>query len=458
MNKRMLRTIIPISLVVALAVGVPILSGCLPGQPAPAPEAPAPEAPKVVTAKIGFNAPLTGPVAGWGLPGLHGVEIWVEHFNAAGGITLTDGTQVLIELVPYDNEYSADKSLAGARKLVLEDEVVMVQHMGGGAAMAATPFYTEQKMLSTTLVPMDLSPETPYHIAPIEIWHLYGVSGIVWIAENQPEIKTIALSTQDDVLGQGFFASASAAAEAAGIEVVYAKFFDVETIDFVPVMSDLIAAEADCIGLYSYSDYITLMNTAAYDLGYEGLIYSVTFDFYDALIEKTSVEFMEGFIWLFPDFDDPALNPSPNPYTVIEPIDFWNEFHEKYPGTWSAVSWEYMEIMNTWKQGVIYADSIEPIKVLEALKAMPTIYNTFGEVTWWGEPLWGVDNALVGKWPVVQMQDGKGVIVDFVNQLDWWERNGEILIARTEEYGQMWYQIMGLTREEAIAQYPEAFE
>ena len=42
MNKRMLRAIIPISLVVALAVGVPLLSGCLPGQPAPAPEAPAP--------------------------------------------------------------------------------------------------------------------------------------------------------------------------------------------------------------------------------------------------------------------------------------------------------------------------------------------------------------------------------------------------------------------------------
>ncbi|GAF71441.1 unnamed protein product, partial [marine sediment metagenome] len=272
------------------------------------------------------------------------------------------------------------------------------------------------------------------------------------------ELKTIALATQNDVLGQGFFAAASAAAEAAGIEVVYAKFFDVETIDFAPVTSDLIAAEADYIGLYSYSDYITLIAMSAYDQGYEGLLYSITFDFYDALIEKTSVEFMEGFIWLFPDFDDPALNPSPNPYTVIEPIDFWNEYHMKYPGTWGAVSWEYMEVMNTWKQGVIFADSTEPMKVLEALKAAPTIYNTFGEVTWWGESLWGTDNALVGKWPVVQMQDGKAVIVGFVNQLDWWEINGEIMITQTEEYGQMWYQIMGLTREEAIEQYPEAFE
>ena len=31
------------------------------------------------TIKIGFLAALTGDAAGWGLPGLYGVEIWVEQ-------------------------------------------------------------------------------------------------------------------------------------------------------------------------------------------------------------------------------------------------------------------------------------------------------------------------------------------------------------------------------------------
>jgi branched-chain amino acid transport system substrate-binding protein len=38
--------------------------------------------------KIGFLAPLTGPVAAWGKPGLDGCQIWAEKINAAGGVKL----------------------------------------------------------------------------------------------------------------------------------------------------------------------------------------------------------------------------------------------------------------------------------------------------------------------------------------------------------------------------------
>ena len=38
--------------------------------------------------KIGFLAPLTGPVAAWGKPGLDGCEIWGDWVNAAGGIDI----------------------------------------------------------------------------------------------------------------------------------------------------------------------------------------------------------------------------------------------------------------------------------------------------------------------------------------------------------------------------------
>ena len=35
------------------------------------------------------------------------------------------------------------------------------------------------------------------------------------------------------------------------------------------------------------------------------------------MIEKTSKEFMEGFIFQFPDFDDPALNAQQTNFTVL---------------------------------------------------------------------------------------------------------------------------------------------
>ncbi len=53
--------------------------------------------------RIGFLAPLTGPVAAWGKPGLDGCEIWAERVNAAGGIKLSDG-DYMVEFVGYDNE------------------------------------------------------------------------------------------------------------------------------------------------------------------------------------------------------------------------------------------------------------------------------------------------------------------------------------------------------------------
>lgn len=467
-RKDLRKLIIVVSLVTALAVVVPLMSGCL-GAPAEAPPAAAPpaeappaeappveappEAPKTITAKIGFLAPLTGPVAGWGLPGFYGDEIWAEHFNAQGGLTLSDGTQVLVELVPYDNEYITEKALTGAKKLVLEDEVVLVQMLGGATAAAAVPFMTDQMMISTTLLPSDLTPSTLYHLAPIEVCPFYNVTGVEWLALNKPELKTFAQVAQDDELGRPGMAAMNAAAEAAGLEIVYWQLFDPETTDFAPIVSDMMASGADILSWgISYPDYVNLLTFEAYNQGYEGQLHSCTLDFYDAVIEKTSVEFMEGFIWQFPDFDDPAMQEPLNPYRLIEPSVFWDDYQAAYPGTWSAVSWEYQAQLDEWMQAVKAADSIDPMKVFAAWKHPKenNIYHAFGEGTWWGKPFWGIDNAFMAPWPVVEMQNGKAVIVEFRDQLDWWERNKEVMVQWNMDLGEMWWQRMGIDIESGI--------
>ncbi|MEZ5667032.1 MAG: ABC transporter substrate-binding protein [Alphaproteobacteria bacterium] len=90
------------------------------------------------TVKIGFLAPLTGEVAAWGLPGLYGCQIWAEHVNAAGGLAI-GGDQYMVELVPYDNEYLADKASVGMTQLVFEDGVKFVMMLGGDTMPAALP-------------------------------------------------------------------------------------------------------------------------------------------------------------------------------------------------------------------------------------------------------------------------------------------------------------------------------
>ena len=107
---------------------------------------------------------LTGEVAAWGLPGLYGCEIWAEQVNANGGIKI-GSESYNVQFVSYDDEYLPDKALQGAKKLVLEDGVKFIMMLGGDPWPGVQPFANEQKMLVSTLLPSDLSPNTPYLIA-----------------------------------------------------------------------------------------------------------------------------------------------------------------------------------------------------------------------------------------------------------------------------------------------------
>ncbi|MDE0378560.1 MAG: ABC transporter substrate-binding protein, partial [Rhodospirillales bacterium] len=353
--------------------------------------------------------------------------------NAGGGIKIGDDNY-MVEIVSYDNEYLADKSLIGAKKLVLEDDVKLVLMLGGTDAPAAVQFFTKQQMLSTTLLPSDLTPDTLYHLAPAEVHPLYNVTGVEWLAENRPELKTAAICAQDDELGWPSVATYLAAFEAAGIDVVYNKYFDIATTDFAPVVTAMLAENPDIVCLdTAYPDFVNLLCEQLFLQDYKGQIISCTLDFYGRIIEKTSTEFLEGLIFQFPDFDDPAMN---EPHINFEnPNEFFVNYNERFPDAWSAVTWEYPAIAEMWRLAAEKAGSVEPMAVFASLKEGGRGPHVFGDADWWGEELWGIDNALVGNWPVVQIQNGKATIVEYRNIIDWWNKHGELLKKHTAEQG-----------------------
>lgn len=390
------------------------------------------------TVKIGFLAPLTGEVAAWGLPGLYGCQIWAEHVNAAGGLAI-GGDQVMIEMVPYDNEYLADKASVGMTQLVFEDGVKFVMMLGGDTMPAAYAIASQADMLVSTLLPSDLTPDTPNLIAPCEVHPIYNVTGVQWLAENKPELKTAVICAQDDALGRPSVATYQAAFEAAGITVNDTIFFDISTTDFAPVMTSMLSSSPDILCLdTAYADFVNLLCEQAYQQGFTGQMISCTADYYHDIVANTSKEFMEGFIFQFPDFDDPALNdPRIN---FRDPNAFFAEYSERFPGEWSAVSWEYASIMDLWADAAQKAGSVEPQAVLAAMKEGGTGKHCFGEAEWWGSDLFGIDNALVGDWPVVVVRDGKAQIAEFKNIPAWWDAHRDLMIAKFEAMGEMYYQ------------------
>jgi branched-chain amino acid transport system substrate-binding protein len=98
------------------------------------------------TVKIWYNAPLSGPAAAWGVPGLEGVDIWLEKINGAGGIRVGE-KRYKVEIIKYDNEAIGSKALLGARKLVLEDNVAAMLMLGGATSSAVQPFLSKHKII-----------------------------------------------------------------------------------------------------------------------------------------------------------------------------------------------------------------------------------------------------------------------------------------------------------------------
>src|SRR5210317_2079717 len=59
--------------------------------------------PKGETINVGFLCALSGPDAGWGLPGLTGNNIWVDAVNKTGGL-LVGGKRYPLKLHAFDDE------------------------------------------------------------------------------------------------------------------------------------------------------------------------------------------------------------------------------------------------------------------------------------------------------------------------------------------------------------------
>ena len=397
------------------------------------------DAPSGEPIKIGFLAPLSGPAAAWGKPGLDGCEIWAGRVNAAGGVRLSDGPR-RIEFIGYDNEYDPNKARAGAVKLIREDGVSFIMMLGGDTMPAVQRGIDGTGMMVSTLLPSDLGPKTERLIAPAEVHPIYNVTGVEWMAKTMPHLKTAVICAQDDALGLPSVATYLAAFEAAGISLMEDPvLFDPETTNFTPLVKLMISGRPDIVCLDTcFSEYVHPICEQLHKQGYEGQIISCTLDFYDQIIEKTSKEFMEGVIFQFPDFDDPALNA--DEINFDDPNGFFEEYNRRFPGEWSAVSWEYASIMDLWKAAAEKAGSTEPGAVFAAMKDGGKGAHAFGEANWWGADLFGIDNALVGRWPVVVIENGKARIKAFGDIPSWYDRHGELLLKYMKEYRQMWNQ------------------
>ena len=390
---------------------------------------------------IGFLAPLSGQAQSWGLPGLQGCRLWETWLNRAGGI-LIDGRRYPVRIHAHDCAAGPEAAREGAMQLVQTHDIRLMMMLGGDSFAAVADFLAKRRILTSTLLPSDLSPDTRYLIAPSEVHPIYVVTGVDWLMRNRPDLKTVAVCSQTDAMGLPSLATYRAAFKAAGARIVSEVRYPAEGGDPAAIVQPMLDAAPDILcWCTSYTPMVHAMTEYAHSQGFEGRILSCTLDHYDGLVARLGRDFMEGVTFQFPDFDDPAL--CEKAFFFNQPNVFFDEYNSRYPQSWSAVSWEYAAILDIWHAAVDKAGSTNTVSVLAAMKQLGHVTHAFGPAEWWGTDFFGIDNALVGDWPVVTIQNGKARIVSFGSVPRWLHLHSDLLRAEMRDLGQMWQQRLG---------------
>lgn len=355
--------------------------------------------------KIGVSTPLSGPAAGWGTPQLRAIELLMEEYNEAGGITIND-EQYTFKVIAYDDKFEPTEIAAIANKLIYEDKVHVL--MGQSVFAAALPIVVDAEILTyrADVAKERPSPDTPLLFAWFPRYPEVQPLQWKWIADNYPNVKKAAkLGVNND---EGITAEEMAKiyAPANGIEIVVSELFEMDMADFSSIILKIMELNADIIDMSgSVAPHLagTIVKQAR-ELGYTGLFTSMIGPNIDVIIEVAGADYAEGFIgWV--SYGEPLL-------------DEQEAFKERYIAKYGNEAWDEFTIFcytsaQVIPQAIEMAQSLDSYAIAEAMRSGE--FDTIsGKAYFTGKDFYGVDNQIVWPIPVATAQNGKTVVVDIV--------------------------------------------
>ena len=404
-------------------------------------QAPTGKEPEGETINVGFLAALSGPDAGWGLPGITGNQMFIDEVNGQGGL-LVGGKRHKLVMHQFDDEAVGSKALQGAKELVLQKKVKFISAIGGNPADATHPYLTKHKVIYGSLIATDIKPDRPYLIAGGDVTPRIDMLRPWYHKLTNPGLKRWAVCSQDDTIGQTCQAWEVGSAKADGWEIVYDKHYSIETADFAPIVTAMLATKPDVVSLnLSYPTFVALIIEQLHLQGFKGKISANYLDT-ESILQKVPKEYLEGAVDSFPLFDDPWWG---------EPsfqAGFYKEWLKRYgPGApedvkraITGIDWDHVILLRVWAQGAQLAGSFDPDAILAALRKEAQIPTILGPAAMAGKDMWGIDNMLSPPIPINEVRSGTKRIQAQVNFDNWFNSRKEQIIKVVRDKGQMWDQ------------------
>ncbi len=199
--------------------------------------------------KLGMSTFMTGPASVLGAPAKVAAEMWIEDFNAAGGI---DGVKFRPTWI--DEGQGADKFLSEYRRLAQEPgEKVMLSAISSGYCNALAPVAEDLKVInilwecSTEKVMEERRYKYVFRTGPNATMEM--VAAVLHLLRTKPDFKTIAVVNQDYAWGRDSWEifSKTLAALRPDVKVVAEMFPKFGAPDFSTEVTRLQALKPDVV-------------------------------------------------------------------------------------------------------------------------------------------------------------------------------------------------------------------
>ena len=352
--------------------------------------------------KIGASVTLSGPGAAWGVGMKNAAELAADQVNAKGGLEV-GGKKYKVVVVPYDDKYQTNEAVTIANRLVFEDKIqYVIGPVGSASVLAIQPITEKAKVIVMTLgfTPKALGPDKPFTFRPPVTTAEVSDPQIGWIVKTLG-IKKVGALFPNDETGQAISKDLEVAYKKAGSELAAKEFFERDRVDFVPLLTRMMAKRIDAIELDGNSPTTSgLILKQAREMGFKGKIVRTGGPATQEIVNVAGKAAAEG-VYVHTPLD--PQQPSTKAY-----IDM---YAAKYKTPRNGFSPVFYDGTNMLFEALRRAGTVtDSDKVRLELEKINDFEGALGKLSWTGKATYGIDHQLNAPFFIAEIKDGVEVI------------------------------------------------
>lgn len=200
---------------------------------------------------IGFTTSQTGTLNVESTRQQHGLQLWIDDVNKAGGVKLADGTTITFQAKTYDDESKSDRVQELYTKLINDDKAdfLISPYSSGLADTSAVIAEQYGKVMITTGAASDATYKKGYtHVyqtyTPASRY-LTGAADL--LKKLDGSAKTIAIVHENDKFSTDVATALNDYATQQGYQIVANEGYDSGTTDFAAFVNKVVAVSPDAV-------------------------------------------------------------------------------------------------------------------------------------------------------------------------------------------------------------------